>query len=76
MNGVMVPPEGNIYDILNGNASFESYLGYAKTAGIQRFLQNTSPMTRECISTINEIVALLQQNNTKTRRPLFDLIFN
>ena len=42
MNGVMVPPEGTIFDILGANSSFSTYLGYAKTARFVSLLSDPS----------------------------------
>lgn len=45
MNGVMVPPEGNIYNIIKGTATFSSFLKYADKGRLQQMLQNPTPMT-------------------------------
>ncbi len=47
MNGVMVPPEGDIYNVLAATSTFSSFLKYANMARIQALLQNPSPTTCE-----------------------------
>ena len=42
MNGVMVPPEGTILEILAATSTFSSYLGYAKTARFEVLLGDPS----------------------------------
>ena len=46
INGVMVPPEGTILEILAATSTFSSYLGYVKTAGLEYFLNN--PVEQTC----------------------------
>ena len=47
MDAVMVPPEGDIYNVLKTNPTLSSFFKYVNTAGMQQLLQNPTPTTCE-----------------------------
>ena len=45
MDEVMVPPEGDIYDVLKTNPELSSFFKYVNSAGLQQLLHNPTPTT-------------------------------
>ncbi|XP_028403851.1 periostin-like [Dendronephthya gigantea] len=45
MNGVMNPPEGDVYDILSKTSTFSSFFKYVNQGSIQQMFRSPGPMT-------------------------------